>query len=152
LAHPTGRSRTEDRVATAISMANTRASLRAWWESNRRVFTHALLAVLCMRLALGLIVVLAAAYLPVQQGQHYVYTASNNIWLAGWARWDSEWYIGMAQYGFLARDEFQAFFPLYPSLISVFAPCLDMITSSPAWSSRVWPASSRSSTFSSWFL
>lgn len=122
MAHRVGQSRTESRVATPASTANTLAWLRTWWESNRRVVTHALLAVLCMRLALGLIVVLATAYLPVQQGLHYVYNDSNNIWLAGWARWDSEWYIGMAQYGILGRDEFPGFFPLYPALLSFLAP------------------------------
>jgi len=122
MAHRVSQSPTESRVATPVSTANTPAWLRVWWQSNRRVLTHALLAVLCMRIALGLIVFLAAAYLPEQQALHYVYHGSSNVWLAGWARWDSEWYIGMAQYGFLARDEFQAFFPLYPSLISVFAP------------------------------
>jgi len=122
MAHRVSQSRTESRVATAVSTANTLAWLRTWWESNRRVVTQALLAMLCMRLALGLIVVLAAAYLPEQQALHYVYHGSSNVWLAGWARWDSEWYVGMAQYGILGRDEFPGFFPLYPALVSVLAP------------------------------
>ncbi len=122
MARRVSQSRAESRVAAPEGMANVPAWLSSWWESNRRVFTHALIAVLCMRLALGLIVFLAAVYLPEQQGLHYVYRGSNNIWLAGWARWDSEWYLGMAQNGFLARGEFQGFFPLYPGLISTFAP------------------------------
>ena len=122
MAHRVSQSPTESRVATPVSTANTPAWLRVWWQSNRRVLTHALLAVLCMRIALGLIVFLAAAYLPEQQALHYVYHGSSNVWLAGWARWDSEWYIGMAQNGFLARDEFQGFFPLFPVLVSIVAP------------------------------
>lgn len=123
MAHQVRRSPTGSPVAAA-GWAKVSPELSSWWESNRWVFLRALVAVLCLRLVLGLVVFLAAAYLPVQQGQHYVYAGSTNTWLAGWARWDSEWYIGMAQYGFLGRNEFEGFFPLYSALVSIFAPLL----------------------------
>lgn len=39
-----------------------------------------------------------------------------------WARWDSVWYLQIAQHGYSAIDNSTAFFPLYPLLLSVFRP------------------------------
>jgi len=110
------------RVRTPLGAAGIPVWLASWWQCNRVAVTHALVVVVCLRVALGLIIALSAAYLPQQQGLHYVYQGSGNVWLAGWARWDSEWYLDIAQYGYLARDELIAFYPLYPALVSIFAP------------------------------
>ncbi|MHB9111778.1 MAG: mannosyltransferase family protein [Thermoleophilia bacterium] len=39
-----------------------------------------------------------------------------------WAKWDSVWFLQIAQYGYAADDNSTAFFPLYPLLIAVFKP------------------------------
>ena len=39
-----------------------------------------------------------------------------------WAKWDSVWYLQIAQYGYSANDSSTAFFPLYPFLIAVVKP------------------------------
>jgi hypothetical protein len=37
-----------------------------------------------------------------------------------WARWDTEWFVKIAQHGYGAADGAAAFFPLYPSLMTLF--------------------------------
>lgn len=44
-----------------------------------------------------------------------------NLVLAPAARWDSVWYLEIAQFGY-GYSERAAFFPLYPALMSLFAP------------------------------
>jgi hypothetical protein len=39
-----------------------------------------------------------------------------------WARWDSVWYLQIAERGYSAYDNSTAFFPLYPLLIAVIKP------------------------------
>lgn len=39
-----------------------------------------------------------------------------------WAKWDSVWFLQIAQYGYAADDNSTAFFPLYPLLIAIFKP------------------------------
>jgi len=39
-----------------------------------------------------------------------------------WARWDSVWYLQIANQGYSASDNSAAFFPLYPLLISLVKP------------------------------
>jgi hypothetical protein len=39
-----------------------------------------------------------------------------------WARWDSVWYLQIAEYGYSRADGSTAFFPLYPLLIAIFRP------------------------------
>ncbi len=39
-----------------------------------------------------------------------------------WAKWDSIWYLRIAEYGYSSLDNTTAFFPLYPFLIAIFKP------------------------------
>lgn len=39
-----------------------------------------------------------------------------------WAKWDSVWFLRIAEYGYSAVDNSTAFFPLYPLLIAIFKP------------------------------
>src|SRR6185503_20657850 len=41
-----------------------------------------------------------------------------------WARWDSEWFIKIAQHGYDVAEGAPAFFPLYPVLLAVVAAAL----------------------------
>lgn len=104
------------------ALAALSAPFRLWWESNRVALTHALLLVVGARAVLGVVAALAQALLPEQVGLHDVYHRSDSVWLDVWARWDSEYYLDIAQHGYSARPELIAFFPLYPALIALVAP------------------------------
>jgi len=41
-----------------------------------------------------------------------------------WARWDTQWFVHVAQHGYDSAPEVPAFFPLYPSLLGVLARAL----------------------------
>lgn len=64
-----------------------------------------------MRVILSIVAVLAAALLPEQAGLHSTYHRSANMWLDVWARWDSEYYLDIAQYGYEMRPELLVFSP-----------------------------------------
>jgi hypothetical protein len=81
-------------------------------------FINAVFVFFGIRIGLSLVAVLAAVYLPEQTGWHATYHRSDNIWLDVWARWDSEYYLDIAQYGYGARPELPAFFPVISSLDS----------------------------------
>ena len=80
--------------------------------------------VLSARLALSLIAALAYALLPEQRGQHEVFHRSANTWLDVWARWDSEYYLDIAQYGYSFRRQLIVFFPFYPLLVAALGGLL----------------------------
>jgi hypothetical protein len=100
--------------------------LRAWaretWAANRLALEEAFIVWLGFRIILSVIAVFASAMLPLQEGLHYTMSFSDNIWLDVWARWDSEHYISIAQYGYEAGTDAVAFFPLYPLLMALVAP------------------------------
>lgn len=100
------------------------ARLRRWWAPHQVAVTEALVVLVSARVALSVVAVLAVAMLPEQRGQHEVYHRSQNVWLDVWARWDSEYYLNIAQYGYSMRRALLAFYPLYPLLISTLAPLL----------------------------
>src|SRR5262245_1651387 len=41
-----------------------------------------------------------------------------------WARWDTEWFVKIAQHGYDAAPGAPAFYPLYPSLMGLVAAAL----------------------------
>jgi len=100
--------------------------LSAWaretWQTNRTALIEAFVVFIGIRIILSVIAVFASAMLPLQQGLHYTVTFSDNIWLDVWARWDSEYYIRISRLGYLADTDSVAFFPLYPTLMALFAP------------------------------
>jgi hypothetical protein len=98
--------------------------LGVWWQGNRPAIVEALVVFVGVRVVLSLIASLAVAMVPEQRGQHDVFHRSGNVWLDVWARWDSEYYLDIAAFGYSMRSEHLAFFPLYPALISSLAPVL----------------------------
>lgn len=96
----------------------------SWWRENRAALTEALTVYLVARVALTLVAVLASAFLPEQSGLHPVFHRGASVWLDVWARWDSEYYLDIAQSGYGLRPELIAFFPLYPLLMASIAPWL----------------------------
>jgi Gpi18-like mannosyltransferase len=116
------------RLARVVALARVRPALRqrlaVWWHANRVPITEAVFLFLAIRVALSIVATVATALLPEQRGQHEVFHRSTNVWLDVWARWDSEYYLDIAQYGYALRPELAIFFPLYPLLLSTFAPLL----------------------------
>jgi len=79
------------------------------------------LAFLVTRMGLFLLVWLGLVLLPVLTGEGFWRAFPQNLFLDGWSRWDSGWYVDIAQNGY--SNELQnvylntAFFPLYPLVI-----------------------------------
>lgn len=117
----------EPRLATtggSVSASRLSSLVGPWWAENRVAITRALVVFLSLRVMLTIVAVLATVYLPEQQGLHYVFHRSHNVLLDVWARWDSEYYLDIAKYGYPLRSELLAFYPVYPVLMSTFAPLL----------------------------
>jgi Gpi18-like mannosyltransferase len=90
---------------------------KTWWQQNSwPVWTF-----LVTRLGLLVLVWLSLSLLPVVTGEGFWRAFPNNLFFDGWSRWDSGWYVDIAQNGY--SDALQnvylntAFFPLYPLLI-----------------------------------
>ncbi len=75
------------------------------------------------RLSLLLIMVLAIKFIPLSQKDKYLGGGPFNFPLSpglfSWANFDGEHYLSIAQNGYKILE--QAFFPMYPMMMSVFA-------------------------------
>ncbi|HEV2037849.1 MAG TPA: mannosyltransferase family protein [Candidatus Eremiobacteraceae bacterium] len=76
---------------------------------------HVSIAFIATRLPLIVIAPLSAVIIGQRQGEHF--TASHNVWLNVWGRWDAQHYLTIATHGYSGKE--MAFFPLYPWLIHV---------------------------------
>ncbi len=70
----------------------------------------------------GLVFLAGAVIRPVARAGTAPYIVGNRgFWnehlLAAWSRWDGEWYLQVAQYGYQKQNGTAAFFPLYPTLV-----------------------------------
>ena len=88
-----------------------------WWKTNSWLVKAFLLS----RVGLFLLAYLSLILIPVVTGEGFWRAFPQNLFLDGWSRWDSGWYIDIARNGY--SDTLQnvymnvAFFPLYPLLI-----------------------------------
>jgi Gpi18-like mannosyltransferase len=84
-------------------------------------FKFILLSFLIWRLSLFIILFLAINFIPLA-GSNFLGGGLKNYlqnpWLFGWANFDGEHYLSIAQKGYQGLE--QAFFPIYPGLIHVF--------------------------------
>lgn len=94
----------------------------AWWKEHAEAIVLSFVFVLALRVVLEIVALAAVSLLPEQQGQHAVYHRSAIPALDAWARWDSEYYLDIAEHGYGYRDALTGFFPLYPILIRAAAP------------------------------
>lgn len=72
-------------------------------------------------LVVGLVSLWGASSAPPQS------TVTESPWLNAWIRYDSDWYLGIAQHGYYFATDRQspvAFFPAYPMLVRLLAPVL----------------------------
>lgn len=80
-----------------------------------------LLAFLITRIGLWLLAYLSLILIPARSGDGLWRAFPNNLWLDGWSRWDSGWYVNIAEHGYsnVLQNVYlnTAFFPLYPLLI-----------------------------------
>lgn len=84
-----------------------------------------LIVFLINRVSLFFIVYLGLLIYPPCQGPELWRAFPHNLFLDGWARWDSSWYFSIVKHGYsYVPDQWSniAFFPLYPLLIKIFNP------------------------------
>ena len=94
--------------------------IKQWFQEN----SWPIILFFTSRLGLFLLAYLSLILIPVVSGEGFWRAFPNNLFLDGWARWDSGWYINIAKNGY--SDQLQnvylntAFFPMYPMLIKGF--------------------------------
>ena len=92
-----------------------------WWNEN----SWPTLAFLISRVGLLLLVYLSLIVIPTRTGDGLWRAFPQNLFLDGWSRWDSGWYVNIAQSGYSSSLQNvylnTAFFPLYPILIKGLA-------------------------------
>jgi hypothetical protein len=73
------------------------------------------------RITLGLIFAHLVVVLLPQSRQHFPGgTLNNGTWLGTFDRWDSAYYVNIAQHGYATHDAAQtAFFPAYPLMVAI---------------------------------
>lgn len=87
--------------------------------------TRPLLAFLVTRLIIFISAYLAEVAIPGMTGEGFYRVNPNNVWLDVWARWDSAFYLSIVEQGYWfvpGQQSSVAFFPLYPLIVSLFAP------------------------------
>ena len=87
-------------------------------------FKYPIYACLVSRVALLVSVYLGLALVPLADGEGLWKTFEDNIFLDGFARWDSGWYFQIAEKGYSNIPNLQgqrdtAFFPAFPILLSL---------------------------------
>lgn len=81
-------------------------------------------AMIFTRLFLLVVAVLANRFLPERASENNWHAAPENLLLDIWARWDSGFYLSIAQNGYsyvLGEQSSVAFFPIYPLLIKLLS-------------------------------
>lgn len=96
---------------------NAQTKIVEWFKQN----SFPILAFLISRLGLFLLVYISLVVLPMRTSEGLWRAFPQNLFLDGWSRWDSGWYINIAQYGYsdTVHNVYlnTAFFPFYPLLI-----------------------------------
>jgi hypothetical protein len=81
---------------------------------------HPAAVFLATRVPLFLFAYAGLAIFPMDRSPDKWRAFADNLFLDGWARWDSGWYQTIAEQGYDGSTI--AFFPLYPMLVRIFAP------------------------------
>jgi Gpi18-like mannosyltransferase len=100
-------------------MTQTRTPTTPWIRSS---IAYCIAVFLISRIALAIIAVIAETIIPGPVGAKFYHAVPDNIWLDVWARWDSAFYLEIANQGYaltLREPSSAAFFPLYPILINL---------------------------------
>ncbi len=92
------------------------------WLSDQK---FPILAFFITRVGLWLLAYLSLILIPARSGEGLWRAFPNNLWLDGWSRWDSGWYINIAEHGYsnVVQNVYlnTAFFPMYPLLVKGLA-------------------------------
>jgi len=94
----------------ALALPEVRCAWTALWSSRIVVFLAGVLGVLSLGRAPG-----SAGFDPARLTAPYGYLG--NLLAAPFARWDSVWYLSIAQGGYAGQRARTAFFPVYPLLV-----------------------------------
>jgi Gpi18-like mannosyltransferase len=96
---------------------NIKDKLKLWWHE----YSWPIKMFLVSRLGLFLLAYLSLILIPVVIGEGFWRAFPHNLFLDGWSRWDSGWFIDIAQNGYsnVVQNVYlnTAFFPLYPMLV-----------------------------------
>ena len=93
----------------------------AWlWQACREVY-EPIVVFAATRFGLFLVAYLGLVLLPVHPGEGHWRAFPGNLFLDGWARWDSGWYFSIVERGYYRGPSPEPnnlpFFPLYPATI-----------------------------------
>lgn len=93
-----------------------------WSGRIRPWIAYPLAVFLGTRLALLVLAFIAETAIPGRDGPGFYHPVPGNLWLDVWARWDSGFYLEIADQGYsltIGEPSSVAFFPLYPLLINL---------------------------------
>jgi len=94
-------------------------------KNKQKAIAIPLIVFLINRASLFLIVYLGLLFYPPRQGPGLWRAFPHNLFLDGWVRWDSGWYLSIVSHGYSYLPDQQSnvvFFPLYPLVIKIFNP------------------------------
>lgn len=107
------------------------ASVEAYLRPLHVLLAEPLLIFVATRSGLFALAYVAQLLLPRPVGSGYWDAFPGNLWLSGWLRWDSGWYLDIARRGYWLDPQTHlgsvAFFPLYPLLMRVLGQIIGSI-------------------------
>lgn len=106
-------------LAPGISLARR---LLDWLTADRSLLFEVGTIFLASRIALIIASILAVSLVPERLASNLPHPSSNPF-LDAWTRWDGNYYLGIARFGYNRPDTY-AFFPLYPLLIRFTTPII----------------------------
>jgi hypothetical protein len=96
-------------------------SIKKWFKNNRKILKFILISFVVWQIVLAAVILLGVKYFPTTNA--YLYTEKgipiNPAWLWNRANFDGMHYLDIAKKGYSLYQ--QAFFPLYPKLITLLA-------------------------------
>lgn len=100
--------------------------VQAWFDNPRYYWiSRPLIAFIATRLIVFIAAYFAEIAIPGMVSDGLYHANPNNVFLDVWARWDSGFYLGIAEHGYFFRPGVQssvAFFPMYPLLMRFLMP------------------------------
>ena len=105
-------------LGDSMSNVNLKTIYRRFVVFFSRNMLYPLLVFVVSRFILFSTVYVSLIVFPVRQANDLWRSFPNNLFLDGWLRWDSGWYLEIAMNGY-SQEVNTAFYPLYPGLIKL---------------------------------
>jgi hypothetical protein len=113
-------------MSNSVNWRRNGVQMAAWLrDPHRQWWVRPLMVVLVTRLVIFSAAYLSELALPGISGVQYWHAAADNVFLDVWARWDSGFYMRIAEQGYSYVPGLQsavAFFPVYPLLMRLLMP------------------------------